>query len=956
MKKLYTIIRISILFLFINAGYVFADGIQSFKIDDQTGTFVVKFTASPSAAMMNGAIGFGGVEVKAFGDFNCVIRFNPTGQIDVRNGTAYAALTPYNYTAGRRYFFMATIDVVNKKYSVVVHEMNGGTEVTLATDYSFRLDNFTGTLSYFSEFVVDATNQNFVGISDFTIGTSTSISEDNYNIPLPKLSGDFGVKFMATPSHLPLNAVVGMSDIEATGYGDLGPIIVFGGDSTIKVRNGAAYAADVKVKYEAGAQYMFYVTGNTVTHKYNVILATPDRKIINLATDYSFRKLADNLNYLTTKLSFDPVYAGVDGSFLAIDGLIAGKLGYDGNVHPSASSFIGNQATAFARNIVVTASESKINAAVGYNKLPAVAWGDFNAIVNFIQDDTIQVRNGAAYLKTNQTYQKGDSYIVGLNIDPVTKTYKVTLDKGLYSTPVEIATDFGFRLNNPGDTINYFTSKDVWTAGIEGTYLITSSVAVKMPPLTKIGGNISPTIGSVTNQSLFTDSNPLEIALSGITYGTDPTPQTIEVTSENSDPNVATVTLVYTPNESTGKLTITPKNAGETTVKVTVKDNGGVENLGVDTKQISFTVTVSAAQIVQNYTISTADGIWGADNQILIGNDGVGFYEGWRMINRGLSEGKGNNDIGVVNVMPNFTYSFYLRFDLSNLPDKGACTEAKLKVFSQIAVKGFTGIDVPRAVDDLVLYVLQDAYEGGPDFEGYVPELTEFYDEGSQVGGWTSVLNASNKYTAGYEKYICADNAPGFNEGNSEEDIKSSGWDYFNTEALSRVGTTYRVELGDTALVVDVADLKKAISTDSNNAIVFVLAKLPSYATSGTEAQELFRTTSFPIYTGESKGYEPRLELTWDKSATVVNVVNFNKKNISLFPNPASTMLQVKYPMNTGKMEVYSSAGVKVATYKPQNSLNTTLNISNLNSGLYFMRVLDTQNNLIDIVKFVKNR
>ncbi|MCU0344359.1 MAG: hypothetical protein MUF28_11145, partial [Ignavibacterium sp.] len=349
MKKFYMIIRIGVLFMLIGAGNVFADGIQSFKIDDQTGTFVVKFTASPSASMMNGAIGLGGVEVKAFGDFNCIVRFNTTGQIDVRNGSAYAALASYNYVAGRRYYFMMTVDVPNKKYSVVVHEMNGGPEVILATDYGFRIDNFTGTLSYFTEYVVDASNQQYIGVSDFTIGTSASVSEDNYNIPLPNLNGNFGVKFMATPSHSPMNAVAGMSDIVATAYGDLGPIVVFGADSTIKVRNGAAYAADVKVKYAAGEHYMFYMSGSTATHTYSVRLVTPDKQIIKLATDYSFRKLADNLNYLTTKLSFDPAFGGVDGSYLAIDGLVAGKLGYDGDVHPATSSFIGNQATEFTK-------------------------------------------------------------------------------------------------------------------------------------------------------------------------------------------------------------------------------------------------------------------------------------------------------------------------------------------------------------------------------------------------------------------------------------------------------------------------------------------------------------------------------------------------------------------------------------------------------------------------------
>ena len=955
MKKVYRLFQIVIL-LFIGFGSAFADGMQSFKIDNQTGVFVVKFTASPSTAMMNGAVGLSGVAVTGFPDYNCAIRFGSTGIIEVRNGAAYAALATYQYSAGHRYFFSMTVDVPNRKYSVVVHEQEGGPQVTLATDYAFRIDNFTGSLNYFNESVVDGTNQQYVGLSDFSIGTSTLFTEANYNIPTPTLTGDFGVKFSASPSHLPINAVAGMSDIVASQYGDLGPIIQFAADSTIKVRNSGAYAADFKVKYVAGGKYMFYITGNTTTHTYSVRVATPDKQIVKLATNYGFRKLANSLQYVTTMLNFDPVYSGKPGSYLAIDGLIAGTLGYDGDVHPSVSKSIGTNTTEITKTFVVTPSSNKVNAAVGLNKKAGIAWSDFNTIVNFIADDSIQVRDGAAYKKIpGISYQGGDSYIVGITANPATTKYKVTIDKGLYSAPVEVATDFGFRLNSPGDELDYLTSKDTWLAGTEGTYLTVNDVAIKMPPLMKAGANAAPTIAPVANQSCFSDSKPIEIALSGITYGGDPTVQTLAVTAVSSNPSIATAALDYVAGSSTGKLTITPKAAGQTTITIKVKDNGGIELGGIDTALVLVKVDVAAAQQIQNYTITTADGKWGADNQIMSGNDGVGFYEAWRQINRGVSPGTGNDGICVTNVMSNFTYSFYLRFDLNNLPDLGSCTDAKLKVFSHTATLGYTGVNIPHAVDSLVLYALKDGYAAGPDFEGYVPELDEFYEEGSQFGGWTSVLNATNKYVAGYEKYICADNAPGYNEGNSEDDIKATDWSYFNTtDALTKIGTKYTVALGDTTLLVNVADLKKVINEDTNNAIVFVLAKIPTRSTSPTNAQNLFKGTAFSVYTGENKGMEPRLELTWDKGPSAVEKINNRNGEVSVYPNPATNMLKVNYPSNSSKIEIYSVTGVKLAEYNSLNTNSSMINISELNSGLFFLKVLNDKNHDIETVKFFK--
>lgn len=107
------------------------------------------------------------------------------------------------------------------------------------------------------------------------------------------------------------------------------------------------------------------------------------------------------------------------------------------------------------------------------------------------------------------------------------------------------------------------------------------------------GPNSAPTIDAVAAQTLNVESGALTINLTGISDG-DYCSQTVTVTATSSAPGVvAAPAVAYTSCNSTGTLKLTPVAAGTSTITVTVKDNGGVVNSGVDTKTITFTTTVT---------------------------------------------------------------------------------------------------------------------------------------------------------------------------------------------------------------------------------------------------------------------------------------------------------------------------------------------------------------------------
>jgi hypothetical protein len=75
----------------------------------------------------------------AFTGFAVAARFNPSGDIDARNGGAFVAASTIPYTAGTSYHFRAVVNVPANTYSMYVTPA-GQAEITVGTNYSFRAE------------------------------------------------------------------------------------------------------------------------------------------------------------------------------------------------------------------------------------------------------------------------------------------------------------------------------------------------------------------------------------------------------------------------------------------------------------------------------------------------------------------------------------------------------------------------------------------------------------------------------------------------------------------------------------------------------------------------------------------------------------------------------------------------------------------------------------------------
>ncbi len=111
-----------------------------------------------------------------------------------------------------------------------------------------------------------------------------------------------------------------------------------------------------------------------------------------------------------------------------------------------------------------------------------------------------------------------------------------------------------------------------------------------------LAANMPPVVDNVADQKAVKNSKQLEVILTGIDPVSGCSPQSIESVTATSDnlTLVPSVQVEYVKGEATAKLkiNIADNQVGDTRITVKIKDNGGVENGGVDIKEISFNVKV----------------------------------------------------------------------------------------------------------------------------------------------------------------------------------------------------------------------------------------------------------------------------------------------------------------------------------------------------------------------------
>ena len=105
----------------------------------QGGSFTADIDVTPSAAPIDAAVGLSRGAATTWTGLAAILRFNPAGRIDARDGSTYVAATSVPYVADATYRVRLVVDVAAHRYSAYVTPP-GGTETTIGTQLAFRTE------------------------------------------------------------------------------------------------------------------------------------------------------------------------------------------------------------------------------------------------------------------------------------------------------------------------------------------------------------------------------------------------------------------------------------------------------------------------------------------------------------------------------------------------------------------------------------------------------------------------------------------------------------------------------------------------------------------------------------------------------------------------------------------------------------------------------------------------
>ena len=75
---------------------------------------------------------------------------------------------------------------------------------------------------------------------------------------------------------------------------------------------------------------------------------------------------------------------------------------------------------------------------------------------------------------------------------------------------------------------------------------------------------------------------------------------------------------------------------------------------------------------------------------------------------------------------------------------------------------------------------------------------------------------------------------------------------------------------------------------------------------------------------------------------------------MELYPNPSSETFHIEYDKPINRLIIYDSIG-KIVKQFNHSQLDSEYNISNLQKGIYFIKLMSNDNRIETTIKFIKN-
>jgi len=276
------------------------EGWKNNVLPQRSGRFTFTFYVQPTDAEhrpIDVIYGLANGVADDFTDLGPIVRFNPSGTIDARDGDGYRAIAtvPYQTTAAYEepldYHIRMDVDLPTHHYSAWVTPP-GGAEIQIANGFAFRTEQQAMTrIDRLSSYADGGYGTGFFcdGVVTPPVCVDMTSPGSFATTLFPAQNGHFWAEVDATPSASSVDAVVGLANGAVNSFGQLAAIVRFNPDGTFDARDGDTYRAAMAASYVAGATYNIFFDVDVPNGTYSAHVQIPGANWPEIASNFRFR-------------------------------------------------------------------------------------------------------------------------------------------------------------------------------------------------------------------------------------------------------------------------------------------------------------------------------------------------------------------------------------------------------------------------------------------------------------------------------------------------------------------------------------------------------------------------------------------------------------------------------------------------------------------------------------------
>ena len=263
-----------------------------------TGLRVIEYDVTPAVTGIDGSVSYAdtSTNVTGFSGLAMMVRFNPAGYFDVRNGSVFAKLATVNYAANVTYHVEIYANMEAHTYSVFVKPANGS-RTKIASNYAFRSDA-PATDDVGKVFLISEAADNQFSVTNHTVKAVYNSKaypdcfepDSGYDLGSSNI-GTVTINYDIMPLISGADGSVGFADSSTMVdyFSDLAMMVRFNTAGYFDVRNGAVFAKTNTVNYTADARYHVRIVANMTAHTYSVWVTPYGGAETQIANNYAFR-------------------------------------------------------------------------------------------------------------------------------------------------------------------------------------------------------------------------------------------------------------------------------------------------------------------------------------------------------------------------------------------------------------------------------------------------------------------------------------------------------------------------------------------------------------------------------------------------------------------------------------------------------------------------------------------